>query len=412
MVTELSKTHLPSQHQFRYVIFLICILVGPSLAILQLKGFHILFGFLTLMGILYVVKMNSIDIKKVKLLITFVTFVSIWAVNHALTGGLSVRYVLYLFYFTFTLGVFYFSFRLLTTVPKATIYKIIQAFIYLDLIIVLFEVATNVALFNYYPLAGSEYQIGSAFWSNMNTNATALILLNTSLYFLGFKKTFYVNSVLLMMLSLIVDAKLCFIAAAGQVVLMQLLASGLARVVFSASLIIIVPIIFFAFQKQLDYVLYTLNQALNFLSNTEALEAIVSSGNMFSVAIRAYALSEMLNVISQFSILNWLFGIGFGNINIAFVNNEWGGLIEYFAPHLFYLEMLIYAGFSYYLFYLIIMKIVAGRFPWRSMLIAMPTLGSIVAISSAVYFLPLFFFLAVLTYWEYEQLNQENNDDK
>ena len=296
--------------------------------------------------------------------------------------------------------------------PKDTIYKIIQTFIYLDFFMVLLEVITNVAFFNYYPLAGSEYQIGSAFWSNVNTNATALILLNTSLYFLGFKKTFYFNSVLLMMLSLIVDAKLCFIAAAGQVILMQLLASGQARVVFSTSLVIIVPIIFFAFQKQLDYVLYTLNQTLNFLSNTEALEAIVSSGNMFSVAIRAFALSEMLNIIDQFSVLNWLFGIGFGNINIAFVNNGWGGLIEHFAPHLFYLEMLIYAGFSYYLFYFITMKIVGGRVPWRSMLIAMPTLGSIVAISSAVYFLPLYFFLAVLTFWEYEQLNNEKNDDK
>jgi hypothetical protein len=412
MVTEHSKTNLPSQHQFRYVIFLICILVGPSLAILQLKGFHITFGFLTMMGILYVVKMDSIDLKKVKLFINFVTFVSIWAVNHRLTGVLSARYVLYLFYFTFTLSVFYFSFRLLTTVPKDTIYKIIQTFIYLDFFMVLLEVITNVAFFNYYPLAGSEYQIGSAFWSNVNTNATALILLNTSLYFLGFKKTFYFNSVLLMMLSLIVDAKLCFIAAAGQVILMQLLASGQARVVFSTSLVIIVPIIFFAFQKQLDYVLYTLNQTLNFLSNTEALEAIVSSGNMFSVAIRAFALSEMLNIIDQFSVLNWLFGIGFGNINIAFVNNGWGGLIEHFAPHLFYLEMLIYAGFSYYLFYFITMKIVGGRVPWRSMLIAMPTLGSIVAISSAVYFLPLYFFLAVLTFWEYEQLNNEKNDDK
>ena len=85
MVTEHSKTNLPSQHQFRYVIFLICILVGPSLAILQLKGFHITFGFLTMMGILYVVKMDSIDLKKVKLFINFVTFVSIWAVNHRLT---------------------------------------------------------------------------------------------------------------------------------------------------------------------------------------------------------------------------------------------------------------------------------------------------------------------------------------
>jgi hypothetical protein len=410
MLTEHSTIYLPSQHPFRYIVFLMCILVGPSLAILQLKGFHIIFGFLALMGALYVVKEDKIDNKTVALFTTYIIFVSLWVVNHTLAGSLSVRYVLYLFYFTFTLGIFYFSFRLLITVSKDTIYNIIQVFIYIDLLMVLFEVITNIAVFNFYPLAGSEYQIGSAFWSNMNTNATALILLNTSLYFLGFKKTFYTNSILLMILSLIVDAKLCFIAAAGQIILIQLLASGLARVVFSASLVIILPIIFIIFQKQLDYVLYALNQALNLLSNTEALEVIVSSGNMFSVAIRAYALSEMLNIVTQFSLLNWLFGIGFGNINIAFVNNEWGGLIEHFAPHLFYFEMMIYAGFSYYIFYFITMRIVGGRLPWRSMLIAMPTLGSIIAISSAVYFLPLYFFLAILAFWEYEQLNKENED--
>jgi len=118
----------------------------------------------------------------------------------------------------------------------------------------------------------------------------------------------------------------------------------------------------------------------------------------------------MLNIIADFSFLNWMFGIGFGNINISFINNEWGGLIEYFAPHLFYLEMTIYAGFSYYIFYFTAMKVIAGRLPWRSMLIATPTLGAIIAISSAVYFLPLYFFLAVLAFWEYEQFTKEIDD--
>ena len=407
MLTEHSTTYLPSQHQFRYIVFLLCILVGPSLAIIQLKGFHIIFGFLTLVGALYVLKMNELDNKKLKLFITYFGFVSIWVTNHLLTGGLSVRYVLYLFYFTFTLGIFYFSFRLLITVSKDTIYKIIQAFIYIDLLMAFLEVATNMAFFNFYPLAGSEYQVGSAFWSNMNTNAAALILLNTSLYFLGYKKSFYLNTIPILVLSLLVDAKLCVLAALGQVVLTQLMASGTARVVFGLVLVIVLPLAAIIFQKQLDYILYALNQALDLLTNTKALEAIVSSGNMFSVAIRAYALSEMINIISQFSIVNWLFGIGFGNINISFVNNQWGGLIEYFAPHLFFFEMTIYLGFSYYLFYFIIMKIIAGRLPWRSLLIAIPTLGSIIAISSAVYFLPLYFFFAVICHWEYEQLNNK-----
>lgn len=405
MLTNYSNTYQPSQYPFRYIVFLMCLLVGPSLAILQFKGFHFSFGFLLLVGALYIFKKDEIDNKKITLFITYMSFVSLWIINHVLTGSLSLRYILYLFYFTFTFGIFYFSFRLLITVPKPVIYKIIQTFIYIDLLIALLEVAANLAIFNFYPLVGSEYQVGSAFWSNMNTNAVVLILLNTSLYFLGYKKSFYINTIPLLILSLLVDAKLCFLAALGQVVLTQLMANGTARIFFAIAVVVILPVVAILFQKQLDYVLYALNQALDLLTNTKALEAIVSSGNMFSVAIRAYALSEMLNIVSGFSIVNWLFGIGFGNINISFVNNEWGGLIEHFAPHLFFLEMTIYLGFSYYLFYFIAMKVIAGRLPWRSMLIAIPTLGSIVAISSAVYFLPLYFFFAVICYWEYEQLN-------
>jgi len=398
-----SKVYQPSVYPVRYIIFLLLMLVGPSFALLQLKGFHLSVGFLGLMGFLYWCKNDAVDIKQSYLVTVFAGFMTIWFVMHFLSGAISVRYFTFCFYFSFTYAIFYFSFRSLISLNKESIYRLIQVFIYIDLLMVLAEVALNTAFFNFYPLAGSEYQIGSAFWSNMNTNAAVLILLNTTLYFLNFKKAFYFNSVPLMMLSLVVDAKLCFLAAAAQLVLAQLLASGVARVVFAIALVVIVPILAVLFQKQLSYVLYTFNQALDFLSNTEALEAIVSSGNMFSVAIRAFALSEMLNIINEFSLLNWLFGIGFGNINISFVNNEWGGLIEYFAPHLFYLEMIIYAGFSFYFFYFTVMTILGGRFPWRSMLIAMPSLGAIIAISSAVYFLPLYFFLAVLTFWEYEQ---------
>lgn len=410
MNAYLSNIHQPSQYTLRYVVFMVFLVIGPSFAFMQLKGFHFSVGFLSLVGFLYLVRGKVLDKKQAQLIIIYGVFVCLWLFMHTMSGVISVRYITYLFYFTFTFVIFYFSFRALVSLEKRTIFNIIQGFIYVDLVLVLFEVVTNQALFNYYPLAGSDYQVGSAFWSNMNTNAAALILLNTSLYFLDFKKAFYVNSIPLMILSLIVDAKLCFIAAAGQIVLAQLMASGFARVVFSASLIILIPIISIIFQKQLSYVLYTLNQALDFLSNTEALEAIVSSGNMFSVAIRAYALSEMLNIVENFSLLNWLFGIGFGNINISFINNEWGGLIEYFAPHLFFLEMTIYAGFSYYIFYFQVMRVMGGRFPWRSMLIATPTLGAIIAISSAVYFIPFYFFLAVLAFWEYEQLNKEIND--
>ncbi|NMP32961.1 hypothetical protein HII17_15490 [Thalassotalea sp. M1531] len=412
MTTTVSNIYLKSSHAWRFVVFMVFLVVGPSLALLQLKGFHLSVFFLALVGFLYLIKTKSLDIKQAQLCMVYSVFIGSWFVVHAYLGVISTRYITYLFYFTFTLAVFYFSFRALITLEKETLFKIIQTFIYVDLFIVMLEVIANQAIFNFYPLVGSEYQVGSAFWSNMNTNATALILFNTSLYFLNFKRAFYVNTIPLMVLSLVVDAKLCFIAATAQIVLTQMLASGLARVIFITSLAVVIPIIVIVFQQQLNYVIYTFYQALDFLSNTEALEAIVSSGNMFSVAIRAFALSEMLNLVSEFSILNWVFGIGFGNINISFVNNEWGGLIEYFAPHLFYLEMTIYAGINYYIFYFLVMKIIGGRLAWRSMLIACPTLGSVIAISSAVYFLPLYFFLAVLVYWEYQQLNKETLNAK
>ncbi len=402
-----SNIYLPSEYSFRYTVFMIFLLLGPSLALMQLKGFHLSVVFLFFVGLFYVVKEKRIDLKQMKLALIFISFVFIWLIVHTLQGRFSVRYVTYLFYFTFTFLSFYFSFRLLITIEKSALCRIIQIFIYVDLLIVLLEVMTNQAFFNYYPMAGSEYQIGSAFWSNMNTNAAVLILLNTSLYFLGAKKSFYLNSLPVMMLSLLVDAKLCFIAAASQVLILQLLANVKARLVFIISLVLLVPVLMFVFQKQLSYVIYTLNQATDFLSNSEALEAIVSSGNMFSVAIRAYALSEMLNIVADFSLMNWLFGIGFGNINISFVNNGWGGLVEYFAPHLFFLEMTIYAGFSYYIFYFTIFRTICGRLPWRSMLMALPSIAAIIAISSAVYFLPFYFFLAVLAYWEYQQQNIE-----
>ncbi|WP_181901701.1 hypothetical protein [Thalassotalea euphylliae] len=405
------KVYQPSAFPLRYAVFLLLMLIGPSFALMQLKGFHLSVVFLTVVGVLYWLRARAVDSKQAQLIVLLAVFMSLWLPMHLLSGAISARYFAYCFYFIFTLAIFYFSFRALITLNKKTLFRIIQTFIYIDLLVVLAEVFLNIAFFNYYPLAGSEYQVGSAFWSNMNTNAAVLVLLNSSLYFLNFNRAFYINSLPIMMLSLVVDAKLCFLAAAGQLVLAQLLASGVARVVFSIVMIVVAPILAFVFQKQLGYVLYTFNQALEFLANTEALEAIVSSGNMFSVAIRAYALSEMFEVVSKFSFLNWLFGIGFGNINISFVNNEWGGLIEYFAPHLFYLEMLIYAGFSYYVFYFYVMTILAGRIPWRSTLIALPSLGAIVAISSAVYFLPLYFFFAVLTFWEYEQLQKGDRNE-
>jgi len=43
----------------------------------------------------------------------------------------------------------------------------------------------------------------------------------------------------------------------------------------------------------------------------------------------------------------------------------------------------------------------------QQLLMAIPALGSIVAISSAVYFLRFYFFLAVLAFWEYEKFNGE-----
>jgi hypothetical protein len=52
----------------------------------------------------------------------------------------------------------------------------------------------------------------------------------------------------------------------------------------------------------------------------------------------------------------------------------------------------------------------AGRLPWRSILISLPSLGSIISISSAVYFMPLYLFFAVISYWEYEQIKLKDDD--
>lgn len=406
-----SSMYQSSIYPLRYVIFLALIFVGPSLGVLQLKGFHIAVGVLALIGFLYSCKVDGIDLLKARLLMLLSSFIGVWLVIHVLQGAISARYIAYLFYFIFTFLCFYFSFRALVTLNNVTVFWLIQAFIYFDAALVLVELLLNVSFLSFYPLSGSEYQVGSAFWANVNTNAAVLILLNTSLYFLGFKKAFNVNSILIMLLSLSIDAKLCFLAAGAQLVLSQLLSSALARFLFIFCVSILIPVLIIIFHAELMYVLAALNQALELVFDTEALEAIVSSGNMFSVAIRAYALSEMFSVLSDFSFVNWLFGIGFGNLNISFVNNSWGGLVEHFSPHLFYLEVIIYAGLSFYIFYLSALTMLSKRFPWRSLLIASPTLGVIIAISSAVYFIPLYFFLASIAYWEYSNQQESLNDN-
>ncbi len=407
MYINKSDIYQPSLYQLRYIVFFIFLLLGPSLALFELRAVHLTFCFLLLTGCLYILKHRLLDKKVFLLLATYFLFLFLWIVNHAVLGGFSLRYIAYCYYFTFTFFIFYFSFRTLITVPRIIIRNVIQVFICINILIAIAEIFIGISFFAFNPLAGTEYQIGSSFWANVNTNAVALILLNTSLYFLGYKKHFYINAIPILIFCFLVDAKLCILALVGQLVVAQLIANATARVFFAVAIVIITPVILFVFQKQLNVVFLTLIQAFSFFENSDLLAKIVSSGDVSSVVIRAFALSEMLNQIYDFSLTNLLFGIGFGNLNISFVNNKWGGLVEYFSPHLFYLEIIIYLGISYYVFYFMVMKIVAGRLPWRSILIATPTLGSVVAISSAVYFLPLYFFLAVLSFWEYEQLNNE-----
>ena len=131
MNLPINNIHLASNYSFRYVVFLILLVIGPSFALMQLKGFHFSVVFLSLMGFLYLLRARHLDIQQAKILLTYGVFVGLWLVMHTISGAINLRYVTYLFYFTFTFAIFYFSFRTLVTLSKETIFNIIQIFIYI-----------------------------------------------------------------------------------------------------------------------------------------------------------------------------------------------------------------------------------------------------------------------------------------
>jgi hypothetical protein len=71
--------------------------------------------------------------------------------------------------------------------------------------------------------------------------------------------------------------------------------------------------------------------------------------------------------------------------------------------------VLVYAGLSYYLFYYLLIKSYVKSLPWGKLLFTAPVFISIVAISSAVYYPPIYLFLGLLVYQQNQKEIEHSN---
>jgi hypothetical protein len=390
---------------------LLSILFGPGLGIGAIRLFIPATLFLVFVfGIYTINQRNTIMPKSYFNALAIFVFFSLWIFfAHLFTGKVNTRYFLYFYYYLFTFLVFLISFWLLSEIEKVKLTRIVTFGVLSCLILAGLEVVIGVSLISMVPLLSSDFEPGSGFWGNPNNNIVALLIFNSYLYISGSKNRYFFFSFLLIILGLMVSARIGVLMILLQCLFFIGSERALMRFILLSLFLAVSPIFIFLFRDQLMVIVVGFGQAFELFSDSQLLTNMAASGQTDSLVIRGYNLFEMLREIANFSWYEWLFGTGFGQLNLVINSSNLNRTIEYFSPHFFYLEIFVYAGFAYYAMFAFAMTSLASKLPLRSVMLLMPCFASIVAISSAVYFVPMYFLLALVCF---EQKQGQLQDQK
>lgn len=376
---------------------LLSILFGPGLGIGPLRLYIPAILFLSFVFGLHFIKRRQTVMPKsyFNALAIFSIFSLFMLVAHLFTGKINARYFLYFYYYLFTFLVFLISFWLLSKVDKSKLTRFITFGILSCVVLAILEVAIGISLISSIPILSPDFEPGSGFWGNPNTNIVALLIFNSYFYFSGLQSRYFLFSLLLIILGLMISARIGVL----MILLQCLFFIGSERVsirfILLALFFAAAPIFIFVFHEQLRIIVAGFGKAFVLFSDSQLVTNMAESGQTDSLVIRGYSLFEMLKQIGSFTWHEWVFGSGFGQLNLVINNSKLGGPIEYFSPHFFYLEIFVYAGLAYYLMFAFAMRSLAGKFPLKTIILLLPCFASIVAISSAVYFVPMYFLLAL-----------------
>lgn len=404
------KNSEPSQHRWMMSrLLLITALCAPLLGLAQLKFFILVIGLAFVLYYLTALKTKFITRRTYRVTILLFAFLSFSLLKHLYFGELSARYFLYLSYFLLTLFIFLFSIEVYKLLPKNVVIAIFFYTAAATLLLAGIEFVLGFSLLTLLPLTGDGHQVGGGIWSNVNTNIVTVLFAAMSVFLLGSKTKFYVLTATALPIAFVLDAKIAILCILMQYMFIALVQSRWARIGVIAFIFIITPILYAVFYEQITIIGKTLVQATDLIAQPELVRSLAESGEIFSSAIRVYALLIMFDMMSLFGPMDWLFGAGWGSINITFKNINWNEPVEYFSPHFFYIEVLVYAGLSYYLFYYLLIKSYVKSLPWGKLLFTAPVFISIVAISSAVYYPPIYLFLGLLVYQQNQKEIEHSN---
>ncbi|WP_162924146.1 hypothetical protein [Shewanella algidipiscicola] len=382
---------------FMYSIFIFFIFIGPSISLGPLKMYHFSVGVILAVAFFSCLKFMHVAKEELLSFLLLLAFLSVLFIKHLAFDTIDSRYFLYVFYFFVTYFVFTFSRQALHRLGLERVAEIIIFVSYLNFAVAFVELLLGVSIFGLNPLNG-DFQNASSLWGNVNSNAICLLFSSVAVYYSGKKGHYFYLTILLIAYCLAIHSKLALMATLGQMCFLLMANSNKARVYFLIFSVIASTIGVVFLSNHLESLIEAVSRAWHFLANTQELKSVVESGSLESIAVRAYALSEMIKIVNDFGLLDFMFGVGFGIINISFYNEVWMKTVSHFPPHFFYMEMLIYSGLSFFIFYFLQFKILSGRFALKYVLILSPSLLSIISVSSAVYFTPYYFFLALIVY--------------
>lgn len=378
-----------------YKFLVIGLLIGPAIGAGPLKLFHPLLLLLTLITLLFVCLKGKVARAHLNAVVLLFSFLSIVVSKHALDGAINTRYLMYLTYVILMYLVFLNMTLVFSILNKAWIGKIFFSYALINLVLGTTEFLLGVSVFGLNPL-GDPYQIGASFWANVNTNALVVIICAVVVYFTFSQACFYFLIFLLLFYCLLVDAKIIFLMSLMQLIFLTLQGRFKVMLAVLLSTVFVTPFLIYFFWDNIVVSYLAVSSAFDLVRDDAAINALVESGSMDSIAIRAYSLNIMFDMVERFSLADWLFGVGFGTINISFYSEQMGRHMDSFSPHFFYLEMLIYSGAMFYLLYFFAIRLVSGSWCIKQIVLFAPLFAAVISISSAVYFAPLYIFFAFI----------------
>lgn len=378
-------------------VFLSLILVGPALSLSLLKA-HLLAVFFVILVMVATALKNRVADKRMLAVFTLIVSCCLfWFLLHALSGAVNTRYFVYLFYTIFCFMVFVASFYALTRLRASALSDVLFVVCCINLIIAYAELVMGISLFGLNPV-GDLFQIGSSFWANVNTNAYAVLIFSSAMYLLGAFKRYLIITIMLLVYCVFIQAKLILAFTMLQFIFFIMYSNPRYRVYGFLTLALFTPLFTYFFYGNIFSIFLAVEYAAALITDEHALKELVETGRLSSVVIRAYTLSEMIATIQDFELWHFLFGQGFGTINISFMNNTLGVYETHYSPHFFFLEIFIYAGVLFYALYLISIRLLAGSFGMRYFFLLSPAFAAVIAVSSAVYFPPFYFLLALVAF--------------